>query len=206
MILAATAALVLALAAAALSAAATAARPRRTVCELPGRTVLANPVLRLVHGQPDWYRYGFYACRPGRAAATYLFEQDFMPAPQQLAGRFAVGETVFCDTRREPPWSCEGRVAVLDARTNRVRRTPIERGDQGQVTGAGNLLVTRTGWAAWMRWATGGRAGIDVWAWPPYRPPRVVASGEDVADRSLATDGRRLYWTQGGQARSAPLR
>lgn len=73
----------------------------------------------------------------------------------------------------------------------------------------GSMVVKRDGSIAWIATAPGGTnqpsyGGSEVYAYDAHGY-RLVASGTDIAPGSLALAGNRIYWMQGGVARSSRL-
>ena len=133
--------------------------------------------------------------RVRRVLATWFEEGSStdQPAPQYwLAGRFAAVNQAFCSGDPTSPAPCVGTLKVVDVRTGR-RAASVDTGDPL------HDLVLR---------ASGSVALIHR-----DRLIRVQGGVQEVLDTAAeryslayAAQAGRLYWTGGGQPRSAPLR
>ncbi len=104
-------------------------------------------------------------------------------------------------------------VEVVDLRTGRRRETPtgIAGGpvhSGAEIGGVAAIVCTGAGDAAWIAF-NGPRSGsgelvYDVYAYDGHGL-RLLDSGTGVGESSLALAGRTVYWTDGGQPRSAVL-
>lgn len=107
--------------------------------------------------------------------------------------------------------SGEAWVVVRDLRTGRVLHN-VPTGTQSppvpHFVGAGEattIVVKRDGAVAWIveSKCLGGEYQVHAL---DEDGERVLASGRDIAPRSLALVGSTLYWTQGGKPYSATLK
>ncbi len=126
----------------------------------------------------------------------------------QLDGRYVGFRKVFT----EPAGFGLSKIVVFDLRTakTKVDAFATTRTDPDG-TGVTSFVIKKNGSVAWIGVA-GGVAG------PTYEVHKVadgeggakqlLDSGPDISRESLAKsyDGLTVYWTKGGQARSAPLR
>jgi hypothetical protein len=174
------------------------AATRTSQCKSSGRTVAANSSVRL-------FRRGshVYVCRlphgKARAIAATL-DQVGGPSGFRIAGTRVAFSTMYCGKA-----SCTTRVQMVDAKTGRwtmLSQPSTTRGIPG-------LVLTADGALAWIRRVL--PSGTPA---PPATfevvlrdraGERVIASGADVNETSLALAGRRVYWTQGSTAASALL-
>lgn len=104
-------------------------------------------------------------------------------------------------------------VEVVDLRTGRRRVTPsgiaggpVQSG--AETGGIAAIVCTGAGDAAWIAFngtrSETGELVYDVYAYDDHGL-RLLDSGTGVAESSLALAGRTVYWTDGGQPRSATL-
>ncbi len=112
----------------------------------------------------------------------------------RLAGRHVAYEYISCSDPFQP--ECEFFIQFMDARTGRSAGT-----SKSQV-GSPTAFVALPGrHAAWIRRGPDGTdvrlmSGGDV---------KVLDAGLDIDPTSLGFGGRRVYWTRGGTAKSAPI-
>jgi hypothetical protein len=154
--------------------------------------------------------HGFYACTRRARRGTWLFDADpdgiRVRIEASAAGWFvAWGRSSICD---KVTGGCDVvAVKVWDGRSGRFRIASLHPGPDGSALySAYQPVVTRRGWAAWAVPHQTTPNVVDVYTMSPGGTVRQVAASDQIDPTSIATDGRRIYWLDGGQPRSAPLR
>jgi hypothetical protein len=126
-----------------------------------------------------------------------------------LAGRFVAFTSGRCrsfdhDTGRFG--ACSRSVKVYDARRDTLETAALRATTEGTVPPLDGMVVTADGWAAWMTPSAADETVRQVWVRAPHASAVNLAEGPTIDRRSLAAAARMLYWTDGLQPRSAPLR
>lgn len=165
-------------------------------CADSGHTVASTARVRL-------FRRGahVYACRlpngkPRAIAAT--IEDVGGPSGFRIAGNRVAFSTMYCGKS-----SCNTTVQMVDTKTGRWTLLS----QPATTRGIPALVVTSDGALAWIRRTFPSDTpmqSFDV-VLRDSGSERVVASGPDIAETSLALGGRRVYWMQGSQPASALL-
>ena len=173
-------------------------------CRTRGTTLEANAHARLFSTFSRRTRARrYYACRVADRRAVYVGRNDpfeeGVAATIDLAGFHVLFEEVGCDR----DVGCRASdVRLMDIRVPLEMRT-VAWFEEPKASAATDLLLTRDRTAAWIRPVAG---GAQVARARPGEDVVVLASGAGVEPGSLATAGRRLYWTDEGRAESAPTR
>ncbi len=92
-------------------------------------------------------------------------------------------------------------LVVLDLRTRKVRYETHEGIPAEVQAGISDVVIRPTGAAAWL-WT---RGGTPVVSRTPGCGPTTLAEGDDINPAALWRNGRRVFWRQAGQDRSAAL-
>ena len=163
-----------------------------------GGTVAANSQARIFKVFPTGYRdtYEAYGCYRGgriRFLGDYNVTRDCGARAFRLAGRFTAFDNTYCDRGEDP-----GYVNVVDLRSGRSRaslgglRSPVK-----------DLELRSNGSVAWIR--LGNPPNLEVRKLDSTGEA-VLDSSRDIAPRSLALSGGRVYWTKNGVPYSAELK
>lgn len=162
-------------------------------CLRSGRTVAANEHARVFYvGRPASHVKYFCLLRNRRVRTLGDYQGAFGGVSLVVLSGQRVAFELFRCTRE----SCDAEVAVRNLRTGRLEtQLPV---GSGAVT---DLEILPSGAPAWIvsrsaeRSVETGDAGRV----------RVLDRGPDIHTRSLARAGSRIYWTRGGEARTALL-
>jgi hypothetical protein len=129
-----------------------------------------------------------------------------------LAGTMVAYEQTEADEQPEGEGTSTWSVLVRDLRTGRwVHRAFTGTARQARFHGVGpvvGLVVKTDGSVAWIAEVAGlpGRAPTEYEVHAVDKSgSRVLASGTEIAPKSLALSGSTLRWTAGGKLFSAPL-
>ncbi|MCW3033350.1 MAG: hypothetical protein JWM60_1695 [Solirubrobacterales bacterium] len=177
----------------------------RAVARLNERHPNVEPFLRTI------------ACWRSRNTCKWLGDetQDTLgltARPLASAGRFLVYGLRIAGKEGPDPW----RVCRLDVATGRLEMVGSPGGFFSLHGGLLSIVVTPSGGVGWI---AGGEAlypvpggepvvssARQVYALPSgSRTPRLLASSPAVEAGSLAASDNRLYWSEGGAAKEAPL-
>jgi hypothetical protein len=127
-----------------------------------------------------------------------------------LAGEFVAWEETETIGPQGPSQEQEWLVLVRNLRTGRVlHKLPTGVSTVKEWTGVGpttQIVLTSAGAVAWIARVEDeqGEHGYEVHA-ADNSGTRVLATGSNIAAKSLALAGSTLYWTQGGAAMAAPV-
>ena len=185
----------LAVAAVALPASADA---RKLRCASSGHTVVANSVARVfVIGGAHVDRY--YACRLSRGKVKRIgFSTDRAPkdgmTAVRLNGRFVGLTNAYC----KESGRCSGTVKVFStSRRKFVRKGVVRDGEPAAI------VMTNNGSVAWSTFH--GRAEPHAVFKSDAEGSVELDSGNTIDARSLTRAGSTIYWTKGGEQKSATL-
>jgi hypothetical protein len=175
------------------------ARARTASCKTKGATVVANArarVYRVPVSKTANTGYRVYACLLRPKHTVYLGGFDFEALgvmSVSLNGPSVAFEKADCDKA-----DCRGAIKVRNLRTGVTRQSPIPSG----ANLADMVLASADGSVAWTR-----KPNPDVVEVRALGADgeQLLDSGPDVDPESLALAGSTVYWTKGGQPRSAPL-
>jgi hypothetical protein len=168
-------------------------------CAARGQTVVANRFVRVFRiNHPVVGSRVYHVCDLRRHRSRLLDRDDDGDGLQRvaLAGRRVAYEYAVCDDPESG--GCEHGMYRSDIRRRRPALVTRVAADADMAT---DLVITRTGAMAWIVGvlATGRQLVADG------AGVRTLETGDALEAGSLAVAGRRVYWTSGGEARSALL-
>jgi hypothetical protein len=174
------------------------AKPKLKRCTARGDTTWNRTTAARVYevGGDDHTLYGCMYDTGKRRLLTSWFNCDCSmgddsPPTTWLTGRFVALRYVSCPPAGIPavPPTCAGSFKVIDIRTGKTTHAVDD--------APSDLVLKRNGSVAYV---IGSRVvRVDV------SGVKVVDEGPGIEPDSLAANGRLLYWTRGGVARSAPF-
>jgi type II secretory pathway pseudopilin PulG len=187
----------IALAALLLPSGASASARSRKRCATRGTTVTANSQVRVYHtGGPDLREYTGCVLKTGRS--TFLADEG--GGGSNEAGSFfrLSGPLVaFVDQR------CTGSDCAFDARTIDLRTRKAVRSARNQYGYVVDLEIARSGSFALLLYYGGPEEQVGTLEADGMHS---LDYGPGMDEHSLAIGGSHVYWTRGGDARSATIR
>jgi hypothetical protein len=188
------------------------AAPRKSCATAGRKTVLQTRAIRVYHGGRDG---GVYACRlsrpihPLQLLDNYISREGYLVVGEAHAAGIRVGiESWDCPRNLDAlvPSECGGgQISSFDLGTRRQLRHLWTGGKEAEwgMTATGALACLRPALAATNQSPAKPAAVVVADA---SGEERVLDEGSGIETGSLAVSGRRVYWTSGGEARSAVLR